>query len=122
MIKRIIVSKNRYFDSVFLMQVARRMAARPGIVDASALLATQANKKVLAELGYGNDGCDADFAAAGPNDLVLALEGEEGAVAAMATDPESWLQRDSAAAGANLQGSHGRSARPSKRARTRASR
>jgi FdrA protein len=99
LIKRTIVSKNRYFDSVFLMQVARRMAARPGIVDASALLATDANKKVLAELGYGNEGRDADFAAAGPNDLVFAVEGEEAAVAAIATDPKSWLQRDSAAAG-----------------------
>jgi len=72
--KRIIVSRNRYFDSVFLMQVAQRMTARPGISDASALLATDANKKVLAELGYGNSGRAADLAAAGPNDLVIAIE------------------------------------------------
>jgi FdrA protein len=96
-IKRVVVSRNRYFDSVFLMQVARRIAARPGMLDASALLATEANKKVLAELGYGNEGRDADFAAAGPNDLVIALEGEEAAVAVIAADPESWLRRDTAA-------------------------
>ena len=89
--KRIIVSRNRYFDSVFLMQVAQRMSAQPGIRDASALLATQANKKVLTELGYGDAGRDAQFAAAGSNDLVIALDGEEAAIGAIAVDPDSWL-------------------------------
>jgi len=95
-----VVRKNRYFDSVFLMQVARRIAGQPGVNDASALLATDANKKVLTELGYGQEGHDADFAAAGPNDLVLALEGEETAVRAVAADPEAWLRRSTAASAA----------------------
>ncbi|HTP59351.1 MAG TPA: transcriptional regulator, partial [Spirochaetia bacterium] len=90
MIKLTIVRKNRYFDSVFLMQVARRIAGERGIRDASALLATPANKKVLTDLGYK------DFAAAGPNDLLIALEGEEEAVHAVASDPEAWLQRQAA--------------------------
>jgi succinyl-CoA synthetase alpha subunit len=93
MIKITVISRNRYFDSVFLMQVARRIAGEPGVHDASALLATDANKKVLAELGYGKGEREADFAAAGPNDLVLALEGEEAAVRAVAADPEAWLKR-----------------------------
>ncbi len=93
MIKLTVVKKNRYFDSVFLMQVARRIAGVPGVHDASALLATAANKKVLADLGYGRGEGAADFAAAGPNDLVLAVEGEEAAVQAVASDPEAWLQR-----------------------------
>jgi len=94
MIKRTVIRKNRYYDSVFLMLAARRMAAVPGMAAASALLATPANRKVLAELGYG--GGEAAFAAAGPSDLVLALEGEAEAVAAIAADPEAWLVRTGA--------------------------
>ena len=93
MARKTVVMKNRYYDSVFLMQVAARIAAEPGITDASALLGTAANRKVLADLGYGDAGRDADFAAAGPNDLIIALEGEESAVAAVAADPASRLQR-----------------------------
>src|SRR5664279_2438311 len=93
MARKTVVRKNRYFDSVFLMQVARRMAAQPGISDASALLATEANRKVLAGMGYGEAGRDAEFAAAGPNDLVIALEGEATAVEAIAADADAWLVR-----------------------------
>jgi FdrA protein len=97
LVRRTIVRTNRYFDSVFLMQVARRIAAHPGIRDASALMATDANRKVLAGLGYGDDGHDAGFAAAGPNDLVIALEGEAAPVAAIAADPDAWLAAGRAA-------------------------
>jgi FdrA protein len=93
MIRKTVILKNRYFDSVFLMQVARRIAGEPGIRDASALLGTEANRKVLAELGYGSAGRDTDFAGAGPNDLIIALEGEESAVTAVVVDPEPWLHR-----------------------------
>jgi len=93
MARTTVVRKNRYFDSVFLMLAAQRIAAHPGIRDAAALLATDANRKVLAAMGYG-DG-DPDFQGAGPNDLVLALEGEADAVAAVAADPEAWLTRGS---------------------------
>jgi len=91
--RRTLILKNRYFDSVFLMQVARRLAAQPGMGEAWALLATPANRKVLAGLGYGEG--DADFAAAGPSDLVLALEGEPEIMAAVAADVEAWLSRGS---------------------------
>jgi len=75
------------------MQVARRIAGRPGIRDASALLATEANKNVLAAMGYGDEGRDAGFATAGPNDLLIALEGEQAAADAVAADVDSWLFR-----------------------------
>ena len=91
MIKRTVIRRNRYYDSVFLMLAARRMAAQPGMADAAALLATGANRRMLEDLGYGAG--EAAFAAAGPNDLVLALEGEPEAVAAIAADPEAWLAR-----------------------------
>ena len=93
MIKRLIVRKNRYFDSVFLMQVAHTIAGQPGIRDAFAVMGTDANRKVLAGLGYGAGSLAAELAAAAPNDLVLALEGEEAAVKAVASDPDRWLSR-----------------------------
>ena len=95
MAKRTVVLKNRYFDSVFLMQVARRIASQPGLRDASALLGTEANRKVLAGMGYGEG--EPAFREAGPNDLVFALEGEPDAVAAVAEAPETWLARGSGA-------------------------
>jgi succinyl-CoA synthetase alpha subunit len=97
MVRKVVVRKNRYLDSVFLMQVARRIAAQPGIRDASALLATEANRNVLAGMGYGEGGRDPDFAAAGPNDLVLALTGEAAAVEAIAAGADAWLSRESTA-------------------------
>jgi succinyl-CoA synthetase alpha subunit len=110
LVRRTIVRKNRYFDSVFLMQIARRIAGRPGIRDASALVATEANRKILSGMGYGDDGQDAEFAAAGPNDLMIALEGEEDAVDAIVSGAESWL---SGGAGASSEtdsaGRHARS-------------
>ena len=91
MVKRVVVKKNRYFDSVYLMQVARRMAAEPGIRDAFAQMATDANRKVLADLGYEGSGHGASFDSSGPNDLMLAVEGDEAAVTAILDGAEAWL-------------------------------
>lgn len=92
MARKVVVRKNRYLDSVFLMAVARRIAAQPGIRDASALLATEENRAVLAGMGYGQG--DAGFATAGPNDVVLAVEGDEAVVEAVAASADAWLSRD----------------------------
>ncbi|WP_245645194.1 acyl-CoA synthetase FdrA [Pseudonocardia acaciae] len=67
---------NSYFDSVFLMRVAAEVGAHPGIRTASLVMATEANKQVLATANLlGDDARDA-----GPNDLVIAVEGEEAAL------------------------------------------
>ncbi len=95
MIKRVVIRRNRYFDSVFLMQVANRITGQPGILNAFAVMGTEANRKVLADLGYGGKGAESELATTGPNDLVLALEGEEAAVVAVTSDPDAWLLRSS---------------------------
>jgi FdrA protein len=112
MVKRLLVRKNRYFDSVFLMQVAHTLAGQPGVKDAFALMGTDANRKVLEGLGYGTGTLAGELAAAGPNDLVFALEGEEAAVQALASDPDRWLSRgpagtSAAAAGGSAAGGAG---------------
>ncbi len=96
MSKRLVVRQNRYFDSVFLMRIARQIAGLPGIRDASCLMATEANRRLLADLGYGSGGLGRELASAGPNDLVVALEGEEPAVEAAAADLDRWLYREAA--------------------------
>jgi FdrA protein len=66
------VVRGRYVDSVVLMRLAQRLLALPGVVDAAALMGTDANKKLLAEGEFVAPEIDA----AGPNDLVVAVKGD----------------------------------------------
>ena len=50
--KKVIVKKNRYVDSVSLMGVSERVTAMQGIENAEAQMATCANQDVLKLLGY----------------------------------------------------------------------
>jgi FdrA protein len=69
---RCLIRPGSYFDSVVLMRVAAELGARPGVRTASLAMATAANKDVLAAAGLLGD----DAAAAGPNDLVIALDAD----------------------------------------------
>jgi FdrA protein len=64
-----------YHDSVSLMQVSRTVAGTPGIEAAQVAMATELNLEVLRGMGF-------ELPAASPNDLVIALRGEEPAIAA----------------------------------------
>ena len=83
------VERNRYYDSVFLMAVARRLSDLDGIEEAAAVMGSPANKEILLGMGVGA----ASVANAGPNDLVIALRGDQGAVAGVLQDIEEWLVR-----------------------------
>ena len=84
------------------MLVAQRIASEPGIRDASAVMATEANRKALADMGYGDAGHDKDFAASGPNDLVLAIDGDTAAIDSVIARADSYFARGSGpAAGAD---------------------
>ena len=71
-----------YLDSVALMRLSREVATLRGVEAAALMMATPANKAMLAEAGL----LDADGRAAGANDLILAVraEGGEAAKAALA--------------------------------------
>lgn len=69
MIVRSIVKPSEYHDSVSLMLVARELAGLEGVHDAAVVMATDANKSILAGAGL----LTTDIQAAGPNDLVLAV-------------------------------------------------
>ena len=74
------VIRNFYRDSVSLMQLSSRLAKLPGIIQASAIMASEANLALLREATLLAGASDA-----GPNDLLIALEGknDEALTAAM---------------------------------------
>ena len=65
------VVRNLYRDSVSLMQLSNALAALPGIVQASVVMATEANLALLRAAGLARGTLQA-----GPNDLLIALEGK----------------------------------------------
>lgn len=67
------VFANLYQDSVSLMQISAQINQLPGIEQASVVMGTEMNLAQLRDVGLGGD-CKA-----GPNDLVIAVRGEEAA-------------------------------------------
>ncbi|QLK59332.1 acyl-CoA synthetase FdrA [Enterobacteriaceae bacterium Kacie_13] len=67
------VFNNMYQDSVSLMQISAKINKQPGIEQASVVMGTQTNLAQLADVGLGND------VKAGPNDLIIAVMGDEAA-------------------------------------------
>ena len=85
--------QNRYFDSVFLMRVSKRLSEQPGINYAALVMGTPKNMQILADAGY--DGIDA--LGASSNDLVVTLKADSAHEARLALDSfEQFLVRDSA--------------------------
>ena len=71
--------RNFYQDSVTLMHLSSRLAKLPGIVQASAVMASEANLALLREAKLLDVAIDA-----GPNDLLIVLEGQSEAALASA--------------------------------------
>ena len=70
------IFQNSYRDSVELMQIAAELESLAGIDAAGLVMATPANREVLAAAGLMSD----ETASAGPNDLVVAVaSGDDGA-------------------------------------------
>src|SRR5688500_9687629 len=86
------VQRDAYVDSVKLMQVARALRARAGVVAADAVMATAANVEALADAGLLADA----VAGAGPNDLLLCVRAEDEAAAEAALEDAAALLRGQA--------------------------
>ncbi len=65
-----LVKPSFYQDSVALLALARELRVRPGVAEAAALMATPANRELLAQSGL----LTPEAAAAGPNDLVVVID------------------------------------------------
>ena len=75
-----LVKRSLYADSVALLALARELRSHPGVVEAAALMATPANRALLAR----SDLLTPEAETAGPNDLVIAIMAEAPASAALA--------------------------------------
>ncbi|HLI39467.1 MAG TPA: FdrA family protein [Streptosporangiaceae bacterium] len=73
---RCLIRPSAYFDSVVLMRIAGELGGRPGVDAASLVMATEANKQVLAGAGLLTE----EAKGATANDLVLAVAGQGAAV------------------------------------------
>jgi len=71
-LKKILVRKNAYYDSVFLMLASKAIKQHPGIKEAAVVMGTDVNLELLKGIGLFSG----EAASAKPNDLVIALEGE----------------------------------------------
>ncbi len=71
------VKSSQYYDSVSLMLVARELSQLDGVDDAAVVMATDANKSILAAAGL----LTAEVSAASANDLVIAVSAEDGQLA-----------------------------------------
>jgi FdrA protein len=74
---RTLIKPSAYHDSVRLMLVARELSKLEGVRDAAVVMATEANKSILAEAGLLTD----DAKLATPNDLYIAVSAENDALA-----------------------------------------
>jgi len=64
------VRRDDYRDSVVLMRVSQQLEGLEGVRKASAMMATDNNKKILKEAGLLTD----EISKSGPNDLVISVE------------------------------------------------
>ncbi len=66
------VKKNHYQDSMKLMQISQKLGTMPGVKKASAIMATEANLKILKDAGLIKEAPDSVSA----NDMIVAIEAE----------------------------------------------
>ncbi|MBO0850181.1 MAG: hypothetical protein J2P20_12005, partial [Pseudonocardia sp.] len=73
-----VIRPNQYRDSVVLMRIAAALNELPGVRAASLVMGTDANREVLAAADLLTE----EAGTVGPNDLVVAVDGDEEAVRA----------------------------------------
>jgi FdrA protein len=77
-IMRFEVRAGAYYDSVVLMQLQRDLAAMPGVQDAGVVMATEANRELLAASGLLPDATtNPEAAAAKADDLLIVVKGDQ---------------------------------------------
>ena len=84
-----VIRKNEYYDSVFLMRVAKRVSEMKGVLQAAALMGTEKNKILLADIGVEG----AEIATATPSDLILAVKADnKQTLKVLLENIDPWLQ------------------------------
>ncbi len=70
MVTKSCVRKGEYRDSIFLMRISQQLGGLDGVQQASAIMATDANKELLRDAGTLTD----EVSRAGPNDLAIVVD------------------------------------------------
>ncbi len=70
--KKVIVEKDSYYDSVFLMLINKDVKQFEGVTDAVVSMGTEMNLELLGDLGFESS----ELSAAGPNDLIIAIDAD----------------------------------------------
>ncbi len=71
--KKIIVKKESYYDSVFLMLASKEVKKLPDVDEAVAAMGTETNVELLRDIGFESD----ELREAGPIDFIIAVEAED---------------------------------------------
>jgi FdrA protein len=79
-VSKVEIRSGAYYDSVILMQLQRAMAALPGVIDAGAVMGTDANKHILEQSELLPD----EGKSAGVDDLLIVVKAESQAEASEA--------------------------------------
>ncbi len=91
---RTLIKPAEYHDSVSLMLAARELSGLEGVQDAAVVMATEANKSILADAGLLTE----EARQAGPNDLVIAVKAGTEALAESALQKAEGLLKKKASA------------------------
>ena len=88
MVAGYVIRKNEYYDSVFLMRVAKRLSERKGILQVAALMGTEKNKILLEEIEVR----DPEISKATPSDLIVAVKADsQEALTSVIENLDQWL-------------------------------
>lgn len=80
--KRLLVRRDSYYDSVFLMLINQEVKQAPGVRDAVVAMGTPMNRDLLRDMGLATPESDG----ATPNDLIIAVVADEEAAADAAVE------------------------------------
>ncbi len=87
--KRIKVKSGSYYDSVTLMSISREVSQLEGIEEATLVMATDSNLEILRDSGFESEKIEDS----GPNDLIVAIKGQENQLPEAFTRVEDHLTR-----------------------------
>ena len=91
MVTGYVIRKNEYHDSVFLMRVAKRLSEQKGILQAAALMGTEKNKVLLAEIGVRG----MEISESTPSDLIVAINADsQETLTSVLENIDQWLNTD----------------------------
>jgi len=83
-----IVKKDVYYDSVTLMLVSKNITKEEGVLDASIMMGTEENIKILKSAGL----LEPDTSA-GPNDMIIAIKGDDKKVESIIDDIDIYFEK-----------------------------